>query len=271
MSSPTSGQMESGELQCIWMMAGVLNYQLCNQHYDCEHCELHKVLSGKGLLSSDELESDPAGYQGPDCQRQHPDLVEHQVEQWMNQIFSRSKIYLDRCYSGSHFWMYPEKEKVVVGMDTNILKILYPIKQLIPPNLDREIQRNQYCGLIVRDNIEFTIPLHAPCAGKVVEINDDYVEQVPRTYPNQDDWLFKMLPTENVESIDDICRGQEMLRWYVRRIDLVKEYLRDMLSRTAVEEIGLTMADGGEAVLDLAQILGHEKYKNLVREIFLLP
>lgn len=35
----------SGEpLKCIWMLAGVLTYRLCDRQYDCEHCPLDAAL-----------------------------------------------------------------------------------------------------------------------------------------------------------------------------------------------------------------------------------
>ncbi len=35
----------SGEpLKCIWMLAGVLTYRLCDREYDCERCPLDAAL-----------------------------------------------------------------------------------------------------------------------------------------------------------------------------------------------------------------------------------
>ncbi len=30
-----------GEHQCLWMMAGVVAYKLCEREYQCERCPLH--------------------------------------------------------------------------------------------------------------------------------------------------------------------------------------------------------------------------------------
>ncbi len=262
-----AGQSEQRMLPCVWMMAGVLCYKLCDRQYDCEHCELHRVLQSGGKYSL-QGEQFASSFSSPEEQSEHGRAVEEQVNHWLSQIIAGSKIYLDRCYSPSHFWMYPEKEHVVVGIDTNVLKILHPISKMVPPEPHHQLKRHQYCGLIVRD--ELTIPLHAPFSGEVVALNNQHITQLEQEYPNRDNWIFKMHPAEKVQSIEDICRGEDMLRLYVRKIHLIKEYLRDMLSKTAVGALGVTMADGGETELNLEHILGREAYKNLVKEIFAL-
>jgi len=80
--------------------------------------------------------------------------------------------------------------------------------------------------------------------------------------------MFKIYPEERTKSTGDLCQGENMLRWYVQKINLIKRYLRDLFSKSAIGEIGTTMTDGGEAELNLENILGREQYRDLVREIF---
>ncbi|HKJ66413.1 MAG TPA: hypothetical protein VKA68_00510 [bacterium] len=260
-------QSGQGTLPCIWMMAGVLSYKLCDREYNCDQCELHRVLKSGATYSLPSEQVAPL-FSSPEEQSEAGGIVEEHVNNWLSQIIAGSKIYLDRCYSPSHFWMYPEEENVVVGIDTNMLKILHPISEMIPPEPHHQFKRHQYCGLIVRDDL--TIPLHAPFSGEVVAVNESYVSHLQQEYPSDDHWIFKMHPAEKVQTIDDICQGEDMLRWYVRKIHLIKGYLREMLSRTAIGELGVTMADGGETELNLEHILGKKAYKNLVKEIFAL-
>lgn len=155
----------------------------------------------------------------------------------------------------------------MVGMDTNILRILYPLTEVIPPDENIHLKQNQYCGLLVRDDL--TIPLHSPYSGTVTHVNQNYVQKVQEVYPpDGDDWMFTLQPEEQVPSTGALCQGEKMLRWYVQKINLIKYYLRDLFSKTAIGEIGTTMADGGETQLNLELILGREQYRNLIREIF---
>ncbi len=164
--------------------------------------------------------------------------------------------------------MYPENEEtVVIGLDVNMLKILYPFTKVVPPDVDAELKRNQLCTILVRDDL--TIPLHAPFNGKVLDVNQDYLNELVDNYPSDDDqWFIKMKPYEKVQGMDDLCRGDEMLRWYVQKIQLVKNYLRKGISQSQISEVGVTMADGGEMQLDLEKILGSQEYRKLIKEIF---
>lgn len=38
------GLIPAGELKCIWMVAGVLSYKLCNRAFQCDSCPLDRVL-----------------------------------------------------------------------------------------------------------------------------------------------------------------------------------------------------------------------------------
>lgn len=255
------------DLQCIWMMAGVLNHKICDRQYDCEHCELDQVL--RRIPKQMTEEQGTGGDMSEDYFQHHltGNALEDQVNQCLSQIVSGSKIYLDRCYSPSHFWLYPESQETVsIGGDLNMLKLLYPISEVHLPDPDTSLKQNQMCALIVRG--ELTIPLYAPFSGRVVETNHQYAKQLGNSIPDSDQWLFKMAPLQPIKSIDNICSGEQMLKWYVHNIHLIKRYIRNAFSRTAISEIGPTMADGGEVQLNLEIILGTEPYNELIREVF---
>lgn len=255
-------QEKERDLPCVWMMAGILNYKLCDRQYGCEQCELDRVLRGENLQGS----HPPSPELPADTQQ----LTEFDklVNSYLSNIISGSKLYLDRCYSSSHFWMYPEDEEtVVVGLDSNMLKLLYPLTKIVPPDENAELKRNQLCTILVRDDM--TVPLHAPFNGRVMEVNHAHIEMLSDGYPSEDDsWYLKMKPHEKVQGMDDLCRGDEMLRWYVQKIQLVKNYLRKGISQSQIEEVGMTMADGGEMQLNLEMLLGTQEYRKLVNEIF---
>ncbi|MCF7803138.1 MAG: hypothetical protein K9N46_12545 [Candidatus Marinimicrobia bacterium] len=253
-------------LPCIWMMAGVLNHKICDRQYDCEHCELDKVLRGvtdhppgASLEDTVRTESRPAHRMGG--------LVEDRLQEYLSQIVEGSRLYLDRCYSGSHFWIYPDSEDVLVlGLDMNMVKLLYPLDDVVPPEPGTHLRQNQMCALLIRK--EMTIPLHVPLKGEVIATNVSFAEALQSGSYETDTWLFKMTPAQPVKNINDLCSGTQMLQGYVRKLNLIKRYLRNALSQSAVSEVGMTMADGGEAQMDLEVVLGAESYKKLIQEIF---
>lgn len=259
---------ESRDLPCIWMLAGVLNYKVCHREYDCEDCEVHMALQGR-LPAPGAGEFKPARENARWKERENSAL-EEQISTSFSRIMKGSKLYLDRCYSPTNFWLRPGSDDTVIGgMDENILRILHPVTEIVPPEPGKQLRRNQFCGILVRN--EMTIPLHSPISGEVVAVNEHYLDEVydPDGEPYQEpSWLFRLTPRENVHSVDDLCRGEEMLRWYLGRIRLLKHYLRDAISRAGVESVGMTMADGGEAETNLEMIMGEEQYREFVEELF---
>jgi len=260
-----STKNNSRELPCIWMLAGVLNYKLCHRQYECEQCEVNMALQGIGE-AADESGREQSGVRS----EYGGSAADKQVATYLSQIMEGSKLYLDRCYSQTNFWLRPgEENDVILGLDENLLRILLPITRIVPPDPGRRLQRDQFCSLIVRDDM--TIPLHSPISGEVIEVNTEGLSELTGSScrPGQQaDWMFRINPAEDVNNIADLCRGEEMLRWYLGRIRLLKQYLRDALSDSAVDAVGVTMADGGESEVNLETILGTESYQNLIREIF---
>lgn len=266
-SKHQSGTAIPQDLPCVWMTAGVLNYMLCDRDYECDHCALDQVLRKQEASSPTARGKESASSGAAGAPSRCTGAVEAQVEQCFSRIVAGSKIYLDRCYSASHFWMYPQQDTVVVGMDTNMLRLLHPVTRVVPPEKDVYFRQNQYCGLLVRD--ELAIPLHSPFSGTVVEVNQEYVRQLRRTYPPvRDEWMFRLEPEKNTSSMGDLCQGESLLRWYLQKMQVIRQHLREMISRTAIGELGMTMADGGEAELNLEAVLGRESYRLLIREIF---
>jgi hypothetical protein len=45
--------------QCVWMLAGVVSYRLCNRAFDCDHCPLDRALreGARGVDSHERLKS----------------------------------------------------------------------------------------------------------------------------------------------------------------------------------------------------------------------
>lgn len=255
------------DLPCVWMIAGVLTHKLCDRQYDCEHCDLDHVLRNMPHEEAGEaLEQSGISIETRDsCLSE--DTLETQVNEYLSHIVAGSKLYLDRRYSRTYFWVYPEnKDTAVVGLDSNILKLLYPITKVISPEKFAYLRKNQMCGLLVRDDM--TIPLHTPISGEVIEVNPDFDDQLSSGILEEDTWLMKIMPDKPMKTVDELCQGEQMLKGYVRKIHLIKHYLREALSQTAFTEIGPTMADGGEVQLDLESVLGTELYTELIEEIF---
>ncbi len=259
------------DLPCVWMMADVLKFMLCDRDYDCENCPLYHALRGKSNIPIPETRVTAdmiPGYSYRESKSEQG--VEAQINTFLSTAIAGSTLYLDRCYSPSHFWMYPhESGEIVVGLDHNILHLLAPVQEIIPPEAETSLKKNQLCGWLIRPDL--TIPLHAPVQGTVTDVNPEFsvALQTDIHQPEESNWLFRMrLSQGEVQSLDDLCRGEEMLLWYVRKIQMVKQHIREALAESGNANVGITLADGGEPETDLELILGKERFKHLVDELF---
>jgi len=259
------------DLPCVWMMADVLKFMLCDRDYDCENCPLYHALRGKSDLPVEAAQMTDNAILG--LSQQTPKAqqgTEAQINTYLSQVITGSTLYLDRCYSPNHFWMYPTKNgEIVVGLDNNILRLLAPVQKIVPPDMDTNLKKNQLCGWLIREDL--TIPLHSPLPGRVTKVNPEF-DSLLRTenhLPEDSNWLFQMeLQRGEVQSIDDLCRGEEMLLWYVRKIQMIKQHIREALDESGHTDIGITLADGGEPQKDLEILLGKERFQDLVSALF---
>ena len=48
-----------GPARCVWMLAGVVSYRLCNRAFDCDHCPLDRALreGARGADTRERLKS----------------------------------------------------------------------------------------------------------------------------------------------------------------------------------------------------------------------
>lgn len=254
---------ERRELTCIWVLAGVLSYRLCDRNYECEYCELYHALQGS---------------RGPERGVGSPvnglsDATEPEIERLIGSYICRltagCELHLDRPYSPCHFWLQrTQGEQVVLGLDGHLLRILYPVEHIAVPQVGSQLKRGERCGWITRGRV--ALPLRAPIAGEVEAVNKAYVEQVNArgTANGGDDWLLNLKTSEDPDTVPGLYRGEQTLTWYLRRIQLLKRYLREAAATGVDATVGVTMSDGGEPNLNLEQVIGRERFETLVDEMF---
>ncbi len=259
---------ERDELPCIWVLAGVLSYRLCDRSYDCEHCELYHALRGR---PGDRNELDQVCSAGRNTLRASPTerAVDEMVISYLYRLGAGCELHLDWPYSASHFWLHQlDDGNIAIGLDCNLLRMLFPIDDITLPHIGVLTRRTEPCGWLTRGRL--AVPLTAPLSGTVNAVNDAYVERLkgPRPACGSGEWLLTMAPDEELASVPGLYRGEDTLVWYLRKIQLVKHYLRAALHSADVQALGVTLADGGEINLDLEEVLGRDRFETLVDDLF---
>lgn len=259
----TAAESWHEELPCIWVLAGVLSYRLCDRAYDCENCELYYALRGNLDDRPGSLPVECASLTGAAAAR------EDVINSYICRLTAGCDLHLDRQYCPCHFWLYaPEPDQVLVGLDAHVLRVLNPVTDIVLPPPGVWLKRSEPCGWLRRGRI--SIPLHAPLSGEVEEVNEDLTESLRAEgrLGDGDDWVMRLKPHENLDDVSGLYRGEEVLAWYTKKIQLLKRYLRDALSTSADSVVGMTLNDGGTIALDMEHVLGRGSFEALVDELF---
>lgn len=254
------------ELPCIWMLAGVLSYRLCDRNYDCEACELFHALRGGGqgrCLTADL----PGTYREPASSAER--AIDVAVNSYISRLTAGCELHLDRPYCACHFWLRTgSDDHVTLGLDGHLLRILYPIDDITLPHVGVLLRRPEPCGWITRGRM--AIPLSAPISGEVAAVNEACLETVRAQgrLDGGEDWLVSVRTHEDPNLTPGLYHGEKTLIWYLRKLQLLKRYLRESLSTGARAVPGPTMTDGGTLNMDVESVLGRERFEALVEELF---
>ncbi len=254
------------ELPCIWMLAGVLSYRLCDRNYDCERCELFHALRGGGQGRCLE-----AGLTGTKREAASSDetALDVAVSSYLSRLTAGCELHLDRPYCPCHFWLRAEpNDRVRLGLDGHLSRLLYPIDDITLPHVGVRLRRAEPCGWITRGSL--ALPLKAPISGEVEAVNDALLEKVRAEgrLNGGEDWLMRLKAHEDLSLAPGLYRGEKTLIWYLRKLQVLKCYLRESLAAGAAAVAGATLTDGGAPNMNVEQVLGRERFEALVEELF---
>lgn len=252
-------RVDAADAPCVWMLAGVLNYRLCDRNYECETCELYHALHGDP--ASDLSDAGSGGMEGAGAS----DLADRHLRR----LTVGCALHLDRAYSRSHFWIerHAEGNQLDVGLAAHVLRALHPLDDLVMPRTGVRLKRGEPCGWLTRGRV--SIPLTVPISGDVRDRNENAIEAVRRSGGMSDGrWLFRVDPLEDLDHVPGLAHGEEAIAGYLGTLHLLKRYLLEALSPPDTCEVGRTMADGGTAAPDLEAVLGRERFERLVDELF---
>jgi glycine cleavage system H protein len=222
------------------MSAGLVRYRLCDRDFDCERCPLDAALRGD------------AGWPSAD----QPHAAE-----------PRRALYFpdDRRYSPGHCWVQPREASLArVGIDALAAALLD-----VPSALRRLHDGNAVAAgdaVVGLDLAHGSLPLAAPAAGGSLRLNDA-AQRRPQLVvedPYGEGWLFELRglatnPPVLVDAAAALDQSRLDLRYFGRRAAL------GLLA--GLDDVGATLADGGEPLTDLRRMLGPQRYLTLIREL----
>lgn len=211
-------------LKCLWMTAGVVDYKLCEQEYDCEHCSFDRALRGLA----------------PELQFEN-----HQAAEILS-VEQGYRLDGGTFYHPGHLWLRVEEEgRIRVGLDDFGQKLTGRIYSVRLPQPDAAVDRDSGCWSITHSLGETV--LSAGAAGRIVEINHT-LELLPSLInhdPYGKGWAFLVEPNDLPASLKSLYYGGRVRPWVVEEVHRLRNVLDDSMN-----ELGVTLPDGGLPFVD---------------------
>ncbi len=235
------------ELRCVWMTAGMLSYQLCERKFECEECPLDRALRQRFVNREAALGSTRATPPVREPEESHGTTL----------------------YGRKHVWVRSEEgNNVRVGIEPGFASVLRSPKAVVLPALGEHIVRDKAGAWIVLDG--GTLPIVSPVSGRVIATNTRLAENPHAVClsPLEQGWLFELsMEGPLTEEPSDIFEISDVARVYADDERRLQAMFSAELAKSGTN-VGPTLADGGQALDDIAAMLGPLKYFKLIRNIF---
>jgi len=236
-----------GENRCVWMTAGVLLYRLCDREFRCEECPLDSAIRGQVCIPEGSVREAPM----PQSARPEPAL--------------RKELH----YSCNHCWtMDAGPQRLRVGIEPGLSRAIGSPKAIVLPSRGLSLRAGQVCTWIVVSG--GTLALEAPIGGVVRGANTMLTDRPHLLFeaPYDEGWLYE------VETDDEALRAAKLMTPEETGDKYAADEARLLVSlnsmiRNGHHGVGLTLADGGQRLQSIADLVGATRYFNAVRHVYL--
>ena len=234
------------ENRCVWMTAGVLQYQLCDREYQCEECPLDSAIRRQVRP--------PAA--GADAPHTRPSAAQEPALR-------------EGCrYSRNHCWIQTVAPRLLrVGIEPGFAKVIGRPKAVVLPPHAQAVHSGQTCAWIVTTG--GTLPLEAPVGGSVQTANPLLRESphLLRQHPCDEGWLYELAGDEHGLEAASLVSPDRIAEIYAADESRFLTALAGML-RGNQPDAGFTLADIEQRLDSILDFVGPTNYFNAVRQIY---
>ena len=239
------------EYECIWMKAGIVNFRVCDNAYDCNSCPFDKgIRRTMGLGKNFEtrkhapewVEYLKKRYRGASRPCRHaltgrieaPKICTLNYECYhcpFDQMLDEVDLERDSAvpryqlaagykladgyyYHMGHSWArFEHGGRVKVGFDDFAVRLFGPIQSLILPPLGEILKQNQVGWTFGRD--KHRAGVLSPVTGTVLSVNYKAQEHPEITHedPYHEGWLFIVEPDMPKKNLKGLYFGHESFQW----------------------------------------------------------
>lgn len=253
---PTLNQTNGNILHCVWMDAGVVDYKLCDQGYDCDRCPFDEALHGRRAGHSSFLQDRDRDLSVQGC------VI-------ANNLF----------YHSGHTWARVEESGVVrVGLDDFGQRMLGHVYSLSQPPTKTIVKSGEESSRLTHQS--GVTPLAAPVSGTIRSINSKLAARpaLLNRDPYGEGWTTLIEPADLKSSLRGLMYGEKVRDWLVREIEKLRSLINSIVAPTAAGEVAetnhklpsvpRTMTDGGLLDSDLLKGLNVAQKRRVISSFF---
>jgi glycine cleavage system H lipoate-binding protein len=196
--------------------------------------------------------------------------VDQVISAYLAHLAEGCEIHLDRPYTSGHLWMQEASPgEVLLGLDSQDLKILFPIQDIFLPRPGVRLERGQAMGWVIRGTL--ALPLLSPLRGEVLEVNEELPAELrgPRFPKAGDRWLIRLEAHGSLDELPGLLRMEAVLGWHAERLGVIRQFLRKAMDPGV--GAGATLNDGGVPNPNLEEVLGTAAFRELLDRLFPRP
>jgi glycine cleavage system H lipoate-binding protein len=246
------GEQDAGSMKCLWMLAGVVDYKLCDRQYDCDQCPFDAAI-GDGAHLHRGLEETAKGDSVGGINVQGYEL--------MPMLF----------YHPSHLWARIEDEGTVrIGLDDFGQRLMGRVYAVDLPAPGTTVSRSVACWRVAHHAGETSIA--APVSGFVLQVNPR-LSQHPSLInrdPYGEGWVLVIQPADLERCLKQLYYGGKVEQWYERDIEKLYRAMVDMLA-SSLPTVGATMQDGGSRIQDFTSLLTADQMRRMIDSFLSAP
>lgn len=249
--------LPEGHMQCVWMLAGIIDYKLCDREYECEQCPFDQAIRGR-------VPSPPVADAGD---RGASSTWGGRVGRFAVSGFT---VLGTLFYTPAHVWVRVERGgHVRVGLDDFGQKLVGRVYAVSLPRPGTRVNpKSRSWGIA---HLAGETSLKIPVSGMVREVNGTLAQQP--SLVNRDPYgqgaAMVIEPKSLLETLKGTYYGPEVERWYQREIERLRRQLREFCEPQP--DLGPTLPDGGVHLENLSHLISAANLRRVVESFLVAP
>jgi glycine cleavage system H lipoate-binding protein len=248
-----------GDVKCIWMSTGLVDYKLCEKNSDCDNCEFYKIMREEAFnMSRKSIYADAS-----------KDEVMNfdSYKKKIHSMVHNYRFYKRNLYYSKDLWIKTEERTAIIGLNSFIRNLLPQNISFIFPVIGSKIkQGHPIFWLSIGNNI---ISIKAPVSGIVKKVNNNSINFLNNISDSEYDegWLVSISLSNFEKEKYKLCNFDQITINTAKEADRIEKNFLSAVQDN-YSNIGPTMHDGGAETNDIYGMLGESRYLELINSLF---